>query len=105
MDLTFSPKEEAFRAEVRGFIAENLPAHLRGRVRRDLATKEDYLVWHRILFRQGWIAPNWPVEYGGAGWSVTEQYIFGEECAAAETPPIIPFGLVMLAPVIYTFGN
>jgi alkylation response protein AidB-like acyl-CoA dehydrogenase len=105
MDLTFSPEEEVFRAEVRSFIAENLPAQLKGRVRRDLATKEDYLVWHRILYRQGWIAPNWPVEYGGAGWSVTEQYIFSEECAAAETPPIIPFGLVMLAPVLYTFGN
>ena len=105
MDLTFSTEEEAFRGRVRSFISEQLPPYLKGRVRRDLATKEDYLAWHRILFRQGWIAPNWPKQYGGTGWSVTERYIFNEECAAAETPPVLPFGLLMVAPVIYTFGN
>ncbi len=105
MDLSFSPQEEAFRESVRSFIAEHLPAHLKGRTRRDLETKEDYLAWHRELYRQGWIAPNWPKEYGGTGWSVTERYIFNEECARAETPPVLPFGLAMVGPVIYTFGN
>jgi alkylation response protein AidB-like acyl-CoA dehydrogenase len=105
MDLTFSPGDEAFRAEVRSFIAEHLPAHLKGRVRRDLPAKEDYLAWHRELYRKGWIAPNWPKQYGGTGWSVTQRYIFNEECAAAETPPLIPFGLAMVGPVIYTFGD
>jgi alkylation response protein AidB-like acyl-CoA dehydrogenase len=105
MDLSFSREEEAFRERVRSFIAEHLPAHLKGRTRRDLATKEDYLGWHRTLCKQGWIAPLWPKEYGGTGWSVTERYIFNEECARAETPPLIPFGLAMVGPVIYTFGN
>jgi hypothetical protein len=105
MDLSFSPEEEVFRADVRSFIAERLPAYLKGRVRRDLPTKEDYLAWHRELYRKGWIAPNWPKQYGGTGWSVTERYIFNEECAAAETPPLIPFGLSMVGPVIYTFGT
>jgi hypothetical protein len=105
MDLTFSREEEAFRERVRSFIAEHLPARLKGRTRRDLATKEDYLGWHRTLYKQGWVAPLWPKEYGGTGWSVTERYIFNEECARAETPPLIPFGLAMVAPVIYTFGN
>jgi len=105
MDLTFSPEEEAFRADVRSFIQEHLPTHLRGRIRRDLGRKEDYLAWHRELYKKGWIAPNWPKQYGGTGWTVTERYIFNEECAHAETPPILPFGVSMVAPVIYTFGN
>jgi len=106
MDLSFSPEEEAFRQEVRAFIRDNLPAHLKGKVRRgDFHTKEDYLAWHRILYRRGWIAPHWPKQYGGPGWTATQRYIFNEECAAAETPQIIPFGLLMCAPVIYTFGS
>ncbi|HEY1638247.1 MAG TPA: acyl-CoA dehydrogenase family protein [Rhizomicrobium sp.] len=106
MDLSFSPEEEAFRAEVRAFIRENLPSHLKGKVRRgDFHTKEDYLAWHRILYRRGWIAPHWPKQYGGPGWTATQRYIFSEESASAETPQIIPFGLLMCAPVIYTFGS
>ncbi|HEX3945668.1 MAG TPA: acyl-CoA dehydrogenase family protein [Rhizomicrobium sp.] len=106
MDLSFSPEEEAFRQEVGDFIRDNLPAQLKGKVRRgDFRTKEDYLAWHRILYRRGWIAPHWPKQYGGPGWTATQRYIFGEESAAAETPQIIPFGLLMCAPVIYTFGS
>jgi len=105
MDLTFSREEEAFRERVRGFIAEHLPPHLKGRTRRDLATKEDYLGWHRTLYKQGWVAPLWPKEYGGTGWSVTERYIFNEECARAETPPLIPFGLAMVAPELAEAGT
>jgi hypothetical protein len=106
MDLSFSPEEEAFRHEVRDFIRDNLPANLKGKVRRgDLETKEDYLGWHRILHKQGWVAPAWPKQYGGPGWNVTQRYIFNEECAAAETPMILPFGVAMCGPVIYTFGS
>ncbi|HEX3665579.1 MAG TPA: acyl-CoA dehydrogenase family protein [Rhizomicrobium sp.] len=106
MDLAFSAEEEDFRAEVRSFIAAHLPAAVRSHVHRDdLLTKEDYLSWHRELYRKGWIAPGWPKEYGGAGWSVTQRYIFDDECARAETPPLVPFGLAMVGPVIYTFGS
>src|SRR5690242_10068928 len=106
MDLSFSPEEEAFRHEVREFIRENLPAKLKGKVRRgDLETKEDYLGWHKILHQKGWVAPAWPKQYGGPGWNVTQRYIFNEECAEAETPMILPFGVAMCGPVIYTFGN
>ena len=106
MDLSFSPEEEAFRQEVREFIRENLPANLKGKVRRgDLESRDDYLTWHKILYRKGWVAPAWPKQYGGPGWNVTQRYIFNEECAAAETPMILPFGVAMCGPVIYTFGN
>ncbi len=105
MDLSFSPEEEAFRAEVRRFIAENFPESLKGRSRRDFDTREDFVAWHKVLYKKGWVAPLWPVEYGGTGWTVTQRYIFNEECAEAETPPLLPFGLSMCGPVIYTFGN
>lgn len=54
---------------------------------------------------KGWVAPGWPKEYGGTGWTATQKYIFQEELGAANTPGIIPFGLAMVAPVIYTFGS
>ena len=105
MDLNFSPEDEAFRREVRGFIAASLPDSVKGRTRRDFTTREDFLAWHKVLYKKGWVAPLWPKEYGGTGWNVTQRYIFNEECAAAETPALLPFGLSMVGPVIYTFGN
>jgi alkylation response protein AidB-like acyl-CoA dehydrogenase len=105
MDLSFSPAEEAFRDEVRNFIEANYPKHLAGVRRSDYRGREDFLGWHKTLYKKGWVAPAWPKEYGGTGWNVTQRYIFNEECAAAETPALIPFGLSMVGPVIYTFGT
>jgi len=105
MDMSFSPKDLAFRDEVRVFIAENYPARLRGKRSRAGLSREDILSWHRVLYDKGWVAPQWPVEHGGTGWSVTERYIWNEECARAETLPLLPFSLQMVGPVIYTFGN
>ena len=96
MDLNFSPEDEAFRQEVRDFIAANLPDSVKGRSRRDFNSREDFLAWHKVLYKKGWVAPLWPVEYGGTGWTVTQRYIFNEECAAAETPALLPFGLSMV---------
>ncbi len=104
MDMRFSPDELAFRDEVREFIANNYPQELRG-ARRGEMTKDEILAWHRILYKKGWVAPHWPVEYGGCGWSITQRYIWNEESARAETTPLLPFGLAMVGPVIYTFGN
>jgi hypothetical protein len=103
--LTFSPEEEAFRAEVRSFIAENLPKALKGKSRGDYTTREEYLAWHKVLYKKGWVAPLWPREYGGTGWNVTQRYIFNEECAKAETPLVLPFGVAMVGPVIFTYAN
>ncbi|HEY1837406.1 MAG TPA: acyl-CoA dehydrogenase family protein [Rhizomicrobium sp.] len=104
MDVTFTPEEEKFRKEVRAFIAENLPK-LGKTSRREFETREDFLGWHRILARKGWAAPHWPVEYGGTGWNTTQRFIYNEESARAEAPVLLPFGLTMVAPVIYTFGD
>src|ERR1700760_2200494 len=107
MDLTFSPEEEAFRQEVRAFIDEartQLPKNLGAPEAAD-RTKDDYLAWHKLLYKKGWVAPHWPTQYGGTGWNVTQRYIYNEESARAEAPALLPFGLTMVAPVIYTFGN
>ncbi len=106
MNLDFTAEDIAFRAEVRAFIAESYPANLRGKQDEgDDLTKEDFLAWHKILAKKGWIAPAWPVEYGGTGWNATQRYIWSEETARADCIRILPFGITMVAPVIYTFGT
>ncbi len=106
MDLDFSPEDLAFRDEVRTFIAENYPKQLRGKQDEgDELSKEDFLSWHKVLAKKGWVAPAWPVEYGGTGWTVTQRFIWSEETARADCIRLMPFGLTMVGPVIYTFGT
>jgi len=105
MDLTFSREEEAFRERVRSFIAEHLPARLKGRTRRDLATKEDYLDWHRTLYRKGWVAPLWPKEYAARIGASPSATFSTRSARVPRRRRSFPFGLAMVGPVIYTFGN
>jgi alkylation response protein AidB-like acyl-CoA dehydrogenase len=106
MNLDFSPEENAFREEARAFIAQNYPASLRAKQDSGEAlTKEDYLAWHKVLAKRGWVAPSWPKPFGGTDWTPTQKYIWSEEQARADTLGLLPFGLSMLAPVIYTFGT
>ena len=106
MDIDFSDAELAFREEVRTFVGENLPSEISERIAQGIEMRrEDYDRWHKILYAKGWVAPGWPVEYGGTGWTPVERYIFDEELAAASAPRVMPFGVSMVAPVIYTFGN
>ncbi len=106
MDLNYSNEELAFRDEVRGWLAKNLPADLSDKVaHHDHLAREDLVRWHKILARQGWIAPSWPKEWGGTDWNVVQRYIFEEECGYAGTPPTVPFGLSMCAPVLHKFGT
>jgi alkylation response protein AidB-like acyl-CoA dehydrogenase len=106
MDLNYSSEELAFRDEVRGWLQKNLPADLREKVANyDHLSKDDLLRWHRILAKQGWVAPAWPKEWGGTGWNVVQRYIFEEELGYVGSPPLIPFGLTMCAPVLLQFGT
>ncbi len=106
MDLNFTKEEQAFRTRVRQFIDSSLPPDIRNKVLNGKRlVKDDFLRWHKILYGQGWIAPGWPVEFGGAGWNAVQQHIFDEECGDAGAPTIPPFGLRMVAPVIMSFGN
>ena len=106
MDLNYSPEESAFRDEVRAWIRANLADELRDKVLnyRELS-KDDLLGWHRTLAKKGWVAPHWPVEWGGTDWTVVQRYIFEEECGGAGAPPIVSFGVRMCAPVLLRFGT
>ncbi len=106
MDLSYSPEEIAFRDEVRAFLAEKLPEDVADKIRRGQELgKEGQERWHAILNERGWLAPNWPRAFGGAEWNAVQRHIFEEECAFANAPRIVPFGLSMLAPVLQKFGT
>ncbi|MCY1268612.1 putative acyl-CoA dehydrogenase FadE17 [compost metagenome] len=106
MDIHYTPEELAFREEVRAFLREKLPADLAAKVKLGKRlSKEDNIFWMRTLNERGWHASLWPVEYGGTGWSVVEKYIFEEECATFGAPRVLPFGAVMVGPVIIKFGT
>ncbi len=106
MDLRFTPEETAFRNEVRAFFKASLPPEIRRKMveGRHLA-KSDIVRWQRILNEKGWAVPHWPREWGGTGWSPTQQYIFQEEMQQAPAPQPLPFGVNMVGPVIIAFGN
>ena len=105
MNLEFTEEEKAFRAEVREFIENNYPENIGTRGVQDDLSPEDMLAWHKILGKKGWSTPAWPKEYGGTDWTPTQRYIWSEENARKNTVMPLPFGVAMVAPVIYTFGN
>ncbi|MGB3471560.1 MAG: acyl-CoA dehydrogenase family protein [Erythrobacter sp.] len=108
MDMEFSPADAAFREEVRDFLAENLPQHLRDGARRTpgvFVEPDIGMEWHRILFEKGWVAPHWPAEDGGTGWTPTQKFIFEKECALAGAPSLAILGLRLVGPVICAFGT
>jgi len=106
MELQLSNADVAFQQEACDFIAAELPADIKAKVERyQRLDKDDYVRWQKILFKRGWVAPDWPEEYGGTGWTPLQRHLFEEELARASTPRIMPFGLSMVAPVIMAFGD
>ena len=106
MDLAFTPEEQAFREEVRTWVRSNLPEDIANKVRNDLhLTRDDMQRWAKILGKKGWLGYGWPKEFGGPGWTAVQKHLFEEECALACTPRIVPFGPVMVAPVIMAYGS
>ena len=109
MHLGFSKEDLAFRDEVRNFLDKELTEEFREAGRRATSvftdSKEICLGWHKTLYRKGWVAPNWPVEYGGTGWSEVQKYIFSSECARADAPSLSPMGLRMCGPMLIGMGT
>ena len=106
MDLAFTPEEQAFREEVRAWVGSHLPPEIAHKVHNALRlTRDDMQNWAKILGKKGWLAFGWPKEFGGPGWTAVQKHLFEEECALAGAPRIVPFGPVMVAPVIMAFGN
>jgi alkylation response protein AidB-like acyl-CoA dehydrogenase len=106
MDLNFTQDELAFREEIRQWVAANLPPDLSHKVHNALRlTREDMQRWARILGSKGWLGWGWPQQFGGPGWNAIQKHLFEEECALAGAPRVVPFGPVMVAPVIMAFGS
>ena len=105
MDLSFSAEELAFRDEVKAFLKDAWTDELAAQVGNAKTFKDGQIEWQNRLNKQGWVAPDWPVEHGGTGWTSTQNFIYETERSAAGAPNTIPFGLKMVAPVIYGFGT
>ncbi|MGY3372025.1 pimeloyl-CoA dehydrogenase large subunit [Bradyrhizobium sp. GM2.4] len=104
MDLTFTEEERAFRDEIRQFLRDNVPPQTRRKlVEGRPLSKEEMVAGARVLNKKG--IPYWPKEYGGAGWTPAQQYIFEEEVQAFPAQTMYDFGVSLIGPVIYTFGN
>ena len=106
MDMSFSPEHLAFRDEVRSWIAQAMPPHIKAKAEVDgNFTHAEVMEWHKILAKQGWVAPHWPKEYGGPGWDASRRFLFTEELELSGTPALSPFGLSMVGPLLMQFGS
>jgi alkylation response protein AidB-like acyl-CoA dehydrogenase len=106
MDLAFTPEEQTFREDIRAWVKASLPADISHKVHNALRlSRDDHQRWAKILGAKGWLGHGWPKEFGGPGWNAIQKHLFEEECALAGAPRVIPFGPVMVAPVIMAFGN
>ncbi len=106
MDLNFTAEELTFRQHTRQWVADNLPTDISHKVRNALRlSRDDMQRWAKILGKKGWLGWGWPTEFGGPGWNAIQKHLFEEECALACAPRVVPFGPVMVAPVIMAFGN
>lgn len=106
MDLNFTPDELAFREDIRQWVRANLPPEISHKVHNALRlTRDDLQRWAKILGSKGWLGWGWPQQFGGPGWNAIQKHLFEEECALAGAPRVVPFGPVMVAPVIMAFGS
>ncbi len=111
MDLRFSDADEAFRGEVRDWLAANLCGEFevvrgRGGPGDDDALIEERRAWERRLASGGWTGLGWPVEHGGRGAPLVRQMIFYEEYARAGGPGRVGhIGEALLGPTLLAFGS
>jgi alkylation response protein AidB-like acyl-CoA dehydrogenase len=108
MDFRFTAEEEAFRKEVHDFIEKECPPTLRGKDVNFFQELPNLVEWRKKIAEKGWIAPAWPKEYGGAGMSIMEQFIYSMETARMRSPaPIILGGLAVavIGPTIIIYGT
>jgi alkylation response protein AidB-like acyl-CoA dehydrogenase len=105
-NFELASEEEAFRQEVKNFLEASLPPDIKAKVVDGIQLKKDDMErWHKILYRQGWIAPGWPKKFGGCEWSDTQRFIYNQEAGLAGAPRLSSFGLGMCGPVLMAFGT
>ena len=112
MDFEYTPAQEAFRKEFRGWLEANLPPDLclddaaDDRVPSDRETYERRRAWQKTMYAAGWVGISWPKEYGGRGATFLERVIWEEEYTAARAP-VLPgaMGLNLVGPTIIAWGT
>src|ERR1700691_5261197 len=113
MDFRYSPEDEAFRAEIRGWLAANLAP---GNRKADFAVEffadeageewDNRVAWHRRMHAGGWVAVHWPTECGGRAASLTQQVIYNEELTRAGAPQIVNAqGIALVGPTLMHWGT
>jgi hypothetical protein len=105
MDTRLSAEDLAFQTEVRQFLHQAWDKELAAKCNNRATMKAGVEEWQRRLYHKGWMAPHWPVEYGGTHWSVTQSFIYNSERAAVGAPEAVAFGVTMVASVIIAYGN
>jgi len=108
---------DAFRTEVKNWLAENYPSELRASVtasdpeaqwggRAFIGSDDPQIVWMRRVASRGWTAPTWPTQYGGGGLSAEQARVLDSEMAAGKyRSPLASFGLWMLGPVLLEYAT
>jgi len=100
--------DEEFLTEVREFLAASFTPELRAEASRQSGVYAPASLsrrWQSILYAKGWVAPSWPEQYGGTGWTVTQRYLFDTECSLQGTPILPAMGLQMCGPALIHFGT
>ena len=106
MNADFTAEDLKFQKEVQDFLKAEFPQDIKHKVDNGIRLeKDDFVRWQKILNNRGWVAPNWPEEFGGTGWTPTQKYIFAMEMGLYGAMAPMAFGVNMVAPVIYTYGN
>jgi alkylation response protein AidB-like acyl-CoA dehydrogenase len=106
VNADFTAEDLKFQKEVQDFLKAEFPQDIKHKVDNGIRLeKDDFVRWQKILYKRGWVAPNWPEEYGGTGWTPTQKYIFAMEMGLYGAMAPVAFGVNMVAPVIYTYGN
>jgi alkylation response protein AidB-like acyl-CoA dehydrogenase len=99
---------QIFRKSVKDFLGEALTPELRRAGELTTSVFSEFsaaLAWQKKLHAQGWIAPDWPSEFGGPGWDIQQRSIFQEECKLANAPSVVMMGIQMLGPMLMHYGT
>lgn len=103
-----TPADAAFQSDVSAFLDRALTPDLQAAGRATTGVHSDLAaarIWHRRLFDQGWIAPAWPRDHGGPGWSLAQRLAFERACAARDAPILSAAGIRSLGPLLIGMGT
>ena len=106
MNIDFNREDIVFKKQIEDFIEQKLDKDLQNKIYNgEKPNKDEVIDWQIKLNEKGWLAPDWPLEYGGCDWTPTQKYIFEQEMANANTPQVVPFGVTMIGPVLIKHGT